>query len=173
MAPIPTQRPERRLHLFCGKIASGKSTLARQIVAQAPGILIAEDHWLSTLYPGQIRALDDYVAAVGRWRSAIESHLIDLLRAGLPVVLDMAANTRATRAWALRVAAAAGAPHTLHWLDIDDATCRQRLRLRNQSGEHPYSVDDAMFERFTARFEPPSNDEGLTTVVVSTPCERR
>ncbi len=168
MDRIPTQPPRRQLHLFCGKIAAGKSTLARQVMVRESGILIAEDHWLSTLYPGQIRSLDEYVAAVGRWRSAIEGHLIDLLRTGLPVVLDMAANTRATRAWALGVAAAAGAPHTLHWLDIDDATCKHRLRIRNRSGEHPYSVDDAMFDRFTARFEPPLPDEGLTIVIVST-----
>ncbi len=167
MVPSPKTTPPGMLHVFCGKIAAGKSTVARLIAARESGILVSEDHWLSTLHPGQVRSLDDYVSAVGRWRNAIRGHLIDLLHAGLPVVLDMAANTRAARAWALGVANAAGSPHTLYWLDVDDAVCRQRLRVRNGSGQHPYHVDDAVFDRFTARFEPPAPDEGLATLVIA------
>lgn len=166
MEPSPTTRPPACLHLFCGKIAAGKSTLARKIAASEAGLLISEDHWLSTLYPDQIRSLDDYMLAVGRWRAAMQGHLIALLKAGQPVVLDMAANTRKAREWAIGVAREAGAPHRLHWLDVDDVTCRQRLRARNSSGEHPYTVDETTFDLFTARFEPPAPDEGLTTVVI-------
>lgn len=38
------------LHLLCGKIASGKSTLAAQLGRTAGTILIAEDDWLDSLY---------------------------------------------------------------------------------------------------------------------------
>lgn len=38
-----------RLHFLCGKIASGKSTLAKQLAKQPRTILLSEDEWLSTL----------------------------------------------------------------------------------------------------------------------------
>lgn len=42
------------LHLMCGKIASGKSTLAKALATEHAAILLSEDHWLSRLYPQQI-----------------------------------------------------------------------------------------------------------------------
>ena len=57
--------------MLCGKIASGKSTLAKRL-ARAPGtVLLSEDQLLSTLYPGEIKTLDDYVRCAGRLREAI------------------------------------------------------------------------------------------------------
>lgn len=45
------------LHLLCGKIASGKSTLASSLATDHAAILLSEDHWLATLYPGQIKTI--------------------------------------------------------------------------------------------------------------------
>lgn len=45
------------LHLLCGKIASGKSTLARSLAAQHSAMLLSEDNWLSKLYPEQIKSM--------------------------------------------------------------------------------------------------------------------
>lgn len=42
------------LHFLCGKIASGKSTLAQQLVRGQQAVLLSEDTWLAVLYPGQI-----------------------------------------------------------------------------------------------------------------------
>ncbi|WP_236528118.1 AAA family ATPase, partial [Pseudomonas syringae] len=39
-----------KLHLLCGKIASGKSTLAKSIATKHSAILLSEDQWLSRLY---------------------------------------------------------------------------------------------------------------------------
>ena len=45
------------LHLLCGKIASGKSTLAKTLATEHAAIVLSEDHWLATLYPGEIRSI--------------------------------------------------------------------------------------------------------------------
>lgn len=42
------------LHLLCGKISSGKSTLAKQLSHEYAAMLLSEDHWLAQLYPGDI-----------------------------------------------------------------------------------------------------------------------
>lgn len=38
------------LHMICGKIAAGKSTLAARLAEADRTVLIAEDDWLGALY---------------------------------------------------------------------------------------------------------------------------
>lgn len=155
---------ETALHLLCGKIGSGKSTLAAQL-AQAPGtILVAQDFWMATLYPDELKNIDDYQRLVPRLRAAMRPHLIALLRAGLSLVLDFPANTIAGRAWLRGIADEAGVGHVLHILQASDELCLARLEKRNALGQHEYQVSRAEFDAFTAHFQPPTPDEGLTIV---------
>lgn len=156
---MPADRPT--LHLLCGKIAAGKSTLAKQL-ADAPGhVLLDQDAWLARLYPGEIASIDDYVRCSGRLRSVVGPHVIALLGAGLSVVLDYPANTISGRAWMRGLFEAAGAAHRLHWLDVADAVCMARLRRRNREGTHDFAPTEADFELFTRHFMPPADDEGF------------
>jgi predicted kinase len=153
------------LHLMCGKIAAGKSTLAAKL-AEAPNtILISEDQLLARLYPGEITALADYVRCAGRLREAIAPHIKALLREGVSVVLDFQSNTLATRAWARTLFEAAGAEHALHHLRLDDDTCKARLHARNAAGTHDYEASDAEFDQFTSYFVEPGEAEGFNVVV--------
>jgi predicted kinase len=153
------------LHLMCGKIAAGKSTLAARI-AEAPGtILLSEDRLLADLYPGEIETLPDYVRCAGRLRAAIAPHIEALLRAGLSVVLDFQANTLATRGWSRSLFEGAGADHQLHYLRMDDETCKARLRARNAAGTHDYAASDADYDLFTSYFVEPGEAEGFHIVV--------
>jgi predicted kinase len=40
------------LHLICGKIAAGKSIKANELATEPSTVLIEQDEWLATLYPG-------------------------------------------------------------------------------------------------------------------------
>jgi len=157
------------LHMLCGKIASGKSTLAARL-ARSPGtVLLSEDRLLSRLYPGEVVTIDDYVRCAGRLREAIGPMIQDLLRAGVSVVLDFQANTPAVRAWMRTLFEGAGARHRLHHLAASDAACKARLRRRNAAGAHEYRVGDAEFELFTSRFVPPDEAEGFDVVAYGDP----
>ena len=46
--------------MICGKIAAGKSTLARRLADAPATILISEDVWLATLYRDEQRTVADY-----------------------------------------------------------------------------------------------------------------
>jgi len=70
-ASVSTSRPV--LHLLCGKIAAGKSTLAH-------------------LFAGEMHDVADYVRCAGKLRNAMTPHLILLLQCGVSVVLDRPAN---------------------------------------------------------------------------------
>ncbi|MDI3293708.1 AAA family ATPase [Janthinobacterium tructae] len=167
MFPTSSTTVSPTLHLVCGKIASGKSTLTSHL-AQAPQtVRISEDNLLAQLYPGQIASLADYVACAARLRAAIAPLALQLLQAGVSVVLDFPANTPASRAWMRELFQQAGTPHVLHYLDVPDDECKARLLQRNASGLHPFSTSDADFDAITRHFVPPAASEGFHVMRVT------
>lgn len=152
------------LHMLCGKIAAGKSTLAAQLAEEASTVLMSEDHFLAKLYPAEIATLDDYVRSAARLRAAIAPHITDLLRRGMSVALDFQANTPAARLWMREIFEAADADHQLHYLEASDALCKRRLAARNASGAHEYQVSEAEYDLFTSYFVPPTAAEGFNII---------
>jgi len=152
------------LHLICGKIASGKSTLTGQLAREPRTVLISEDDWLSRLYPGQISTLGDYVRCTGHLRDALTAHIVALLQADVSVVLDFPANTQASRRWMRSLFEGAGTDHRLHYLDVSDEVCKARLRARNTLGTHAFETSDAQFDLITGYFEEPRPDEGFNLI---------
>jgi predicted kinase len=158
LAPVGT------LHLVCGKIGSGKSTLTCQLAAKSATVRISEDEWLAHLYPDEIHALTDYVRCSSRLRDAMAEHVAALLVAGTSVVLDFPSNTVATRGWARGIFEQAGADHCLHYLDTPEDVCKARLRARNLSGAHPFETTDEEFAQITRHFVAPTTAEGFHVV---------
>jgi uncharacterized protein (TIGR02246 family) len=153
------------LYLVCGKIGAGKSTAARTLAKKAKTVLIAEDDWLSKMYPDEIRTLADYVRCTGRFRMAVAGHIEALLAAGMSVVLDFPANTSSSRQWARSLIDKTGAAHELHFLDVPDEICKARLKERNAAGSHPFQASEEDFERITGYFVPPAPDEGFHIII--------
>jgi len=152
------------LHLVCGKIGSGKSTLAQHLATTPSTVLISEDAWLARLYPGEISEITDYVRCATRLRGALAGHLVALLKAGLSVVLDFPSNTVASRLWARSVFESAGVAHRLHFLDVGDDVCKARLKVRNETGDHPFKTTEAEFEVISRYFEAPAVKEAFEVV---------
>jgi predicted kinase len=153
------------LYLLCGRTASGKSTLARQLATRPSALLITMDDWMSVLYPTENRTIDDFARFSARLRDAMSPHIVDILRHDLSVVLDFPANTLRWREWMRSLITEADVAHELHFLDVPDAICKERLRQRNASGEHPYQVDEATYDQFTRYFVAPTPDERFNVIV--------
>jgi predicted kinase len=149
------------LYLVCGKIGAGKSTLCARLAVEPDTILVSQDRWLKTLYPNELKTIPDMIKYSARLRVVMGPHVSDLLRTGLSVVLDFPANRVDWRRWMLDVAEEAGAPHILHFLDVPDSVCRDRLRARNAGGANEYVVSDSEFEIIVGRFQLPEEGEGL------------
>ena len=153
------------LYLFCGKIAAGKSTFARRLAGRPATLLVSEDHWTSNLFADEMKTIDDYTLYSERIRAAMGPHIVDILKLSLSVALDFPANTKRTRNWMRSLIAQSGVPHELHFLDVADAVCKQRLRQRNEGGEHPFQVSDADYDLFTSYFDPPEPGEGFNVII--------
>jgi predicted kinase len=153
------------LYLLCGKIAAGKSTLARQLATRPATLLITMDHWMSTLYPVENGTIEDFTRLSARLRDAIGPHIVDILRRDLSVVLDFPANTVRWRSWMRSLIDEADVAHELHVLDLPDAVCKERLQQRNTSGEHQYRVDEATYDQFMSYFILPTPDEGFNVIL--------
>lgn len=150
------------LHMICGKIAAGKSTLAVTLGRAPMTVVISEDAWLGALFADEITSGRDYLRYAARLREAMGPHVTQLLNSGLSVVLDFPANTVETRAWMRGILDRTGATHMLHFLDVPDEVCLSRLHARNAQGDHPFAATEAQFHRFSQHFVPPQPEEGFT-----------
>ena len=151
------------LHFICGKPGAGKTTLARDLGRSLPAIVVCEDEWISTLR-FEIRTVEDYRDASGRCRNLIGLLVRDLLRLGISVVLDFAANTVERRAWVRSLFEAVDADHALHWIEASDAECLDNIHRRNDekpAGIYWGPVSDELFHAVTPHIVPPSPEEGF------------
>jgi predicted kinase len=153
------------LHMMCGKIASGKSTLSAQLAREGAAVVIAEDAWLDVLFADQMQSISDYVRCAAKLREVIGPHVVSLLTAGVSVVLDFQANTVQSRDWMRGLLEQSGAADRLHVLDVPDAVCLARLRARNAQGDHPFAATEEQFWHLSKHFAWPSADEGFEIVV--------
>jgi predicted kinase len=151
--------------MLCGKIASGKSTLADALAAVPGTVRIAEDEWLHALYGDEMTTIDDFVRCSARLRAVMGPHVAALLDAGLSVVLDFQANTVEARGWMRGIAREAGAAHRLHVMTTPDEICLARLRARNAAGDHPFAATEAQFHRMSAHYVAPTEAEGFDVVL--------
>lgn len=156
--------PPSVLHMMCGKAGSGKSTIAHSLAQQPQTLLMVEDNWLATLYEQQMATLQDYVRYSARLREVLSEHIVQLLRNGLSVVLDFPMNTPDRRLWTRQLAERAGVDHCLHFIDVSDALCKSRIKLRNEQGDHPFTLSEETFDLLTQYFVPPAEEECLTVI---------
>ncbi|HET7342711.1 MAG TPA: ATP-binding protein [Methylomirabilota bacterium] len=154
-----------KLLFLCGKMASGKSTLARRLAEREDAVLIVQDALLDALFPGEILDVEDFTRCASRLRRALEPHVCALLSRGVSVVLDFPGNTPAQRTWFRGMFERTNAEHELHFVDASDALCKRQLeeRSRGLPPGTPWTTE-AEFEAITVYFQPPGEDERFNVV---------
>jgi predicted kinase len=154
-----------KLIFLCGKMAAGKSTLAKELADRENAVLLVQDELLDHLFPGEITDIPGFVRYSSRLKNAIGPHVCDLLSKGISVVLDFPGNTKAQRLWFRELYERVNAPHELHFVDASDALCKSNLKERSkQLPAGTRWTTDAEFEAITVYFQPPSADEGFNVV---------
>ena len=158
-------KPSVKLMFMCGKMAAGKSTLARDLAERQHAVLLVQDEWLGTLFPGEIGDIPTFFDRSSRLRNVLAPHVCTLLSKGVSVVLDFPANTEEQRAWFREILACADVGHELHFVDAPDALCKRQLKDRSK--DLPAGTrwtTEAEFDAITAYFQPPSKKEDFNIV---------
>lgn len=154
------------LFFLCGKMAAGKSTLAKELAARHNAMLFVQDEWLDTLYPNAVVNVAAYLEYSGRINTMLAPYLVDLLSRGISLVIDFPGNTRNQRAWFRQIIDQAGAAHELHYLDTPDAICKAQLRARSAHlppGTKWTTEED--FDLISSHFRAPADDERFNVVL--------
>ena len=158
-------KPSVKLMFMCGKMAAGKSTLARDLAERHNAVLLVQDAWLGTLFPNEIVDIPAFFDRSSRLRTVLAPHICLLLSKGISVVLDFPANTKEQRAWFREILVCAEVEHELHFIDAPDALCKRQLRDRSRDlAAGTRWTTDAEFDAITAYFQPPSEEERFNIV---------
>jgi predicted kinase len=154
-----------KLIFFCGKMAAGKSTLARDLAVRENAVLLVQDDFLDALFPGEITDIAGFMRCSSRLQNALTPHVCALFSKGISVVLDFPGNTKTQRAWFRELIERANVDHELHFVDASDALCKRQLRNRSEGlpAGTPWTRD-ADFEAINAYFQPPTEDERFNIV---------
>lgn len=154
-----------KLVFLCGKMAAGKSTLARQLAKREDAVLLNQDEMLDTLFPNLIVNVASYLEYAGRVNRMVAPHVTAILSKGVSVVLDFPANTRNQRAWFRGIIDGAGVGHELHFLDTPEAISKAQLKARSAHlppGTKWTTEED--FELIASHFVAPSDDEAFNVI---------
>lgn len=151
------------VHLLCGLVGAGKSTHARHLETDLPGVRFSLDEWMLRLY-----ALPYDDPAYGKLAELCKAMIFDTARGplglGVPIILDWNHWSRERRRVSASWARECGDDVILHHVDTPIDVVVQRLRSRDEAHAHRISAADA--RRFVTIFEPPSAEEGIEIVRV-------
>jgi predicted kinase len=161
---VTSATPRPIVHLMCGLVAGGKTTLAQQLAEELPALRFSRDEWMIRLYG---HSYDDprYVERLEPCTELMWDVAVQALRLGVNVILDWNHWSRLRRTYALDRARAAGFDAVVHFLDvrIDTAIRRAHHRL-STAPAHAHRVDEAGVRHFATIFERPADDEGLQII---------
>jgi predicted kinase len=156
---------QTQLYFLCGKMAAGKSTLAKDLAQRENAILLIQDELLTKLFPDEILDIPGYVKYSSRLKDALASHICALLSRGISVVLDFPGNTKNQRSWFRELFERANVGHQLHFIDATDELCKCQLKERSKNlPDGSAFTTDAEFEAITKYFQAPSEDEGFNVI---------
>jgi predicted kinase len=147
------------VHMLCGFICSGKTTLARKLEKESKAIIFCPDEWMVQLF-GQEHSDQCGITYVPAVRALMSRTYEKLLKLEIDVILDDGFWRKADRNNMRKRAAELGAQSKLYFLACPKDILMQRLQKRNAERK-PDSlvVSEAKFEVSWKYFEPPGADE--------------
>jgi predicted kinase len=145
------------VHLVCGFLGSGKTTLAKALTTREAAIRFSVDEWYLRLFAqGPTYELDH--GALKRLLDVLNDLWPEVARAGSNVVLDFGFWSRALRDDVRRRAHDVGAAARLHWLQCRDDVAVARCLARNGQADS-FLISEQGYYELKPYFEPPQGDE--------------
>lgn len=147
--------------LICGRLCSGKSTYAGKLRKEQKAVILSVDEvMLAILDPYLGERHDEYAY---RTQKFLFDKSLDLIEAGVNVILDWGFWKKSARAAAAEFYKSRNIECEFHYLDISDEVWKQRIEKRNNlvssGSSDAYFVDENLAEKFESLFEKPDRNE--------------
>jgi len=150
-----------KIVFLCGKICSGKTTLARRLLAEGGAVLLSCDEVADMIFHKDLGERHDSVMEdVKRY---LHKKAADVLAAGCDVILDWGFWKSAERAALKKQYDLPGVEQVWYYIDVEDSRWLRNIEMRNAdvlAGKSTdYFVDEGLKRKLLANFEPPTPEE--------------
>ena len=139
------------VHLLCGYMGFGKSTIARRLAAQYGAVILNDDEFMRELF-GRDLPEPEFGAA----------H--DKVSAGGNVIFDRGFWSRKSRADAVERIRHFCDSIQFHQIECDMETAKQRVLNRSKTDADALYIDESTFDELARFYEPISPDEKLDVI---------
>ena len=150
-----------KVYILCGKIASGKTTYARELKEKQKAIILSCDDLLLTLFDGCLGDKHDDI--VKRCSAFFNSQAEELIKIGIDVILDFGYWTKSERTAARDYFKTKNIETQLVYFKIPEEQRFDRLRKRNESlsnaTKRVYIIEEELREHLDLKFQEPSPEE--------------
>ena len=151
----------RKAYLLCGRLCSGKTTYARDLIRGEPGVLLSVDEIMLALYGTDAGEAHDVLTA--RLQAYLFEKAAEILDCGNSVVLDWGFWTKRSREEARQFFKARRYPTEMIYLDPPEEVRERWITARNAAiaagTEAAYPVDEGLADKMEALFEEPDFSE--------------
>lgn len=148
------------LHMMVGLPGSGKTTEAKRLEQLYHALRLTPDEWQYCLFGHDIGD-QEHDARHTRVEELMWNVAVQVLKAGVDVILDFGFWTKSERDAFRRKAHAFGAASRIHYMGVPKDVIWERLSIRNQTaGENAvFYVGRKEFDEWSGLFEIPSKEE--------------
>lgn len=147
--------------MICGRICSGKTTLARALCARGGAVLLSCDEIADVVFDKNLGDKHDEVMA--KVTEYLHRKAKDILLAGCDVILDWGFWKKEARQRVRERYAAMGIEQLWYFVDVSDEKWEEHIQKRNAEvlagTSSDYFVDEGLRAKLLANFEKPGPDE--------------
>jgi predicted kinase len=152
-------------HLIHGYLGAGKTTFAKRLERELPGVRFSHDEWMARLF-GEDSPAELFQVRRERVWDLMATQWTRCLELGLDVVLDLGFWARAERDAVRAQVTALGAGYRLYALACPEDQAWARIETRNRDLAGSLLITRNTFEALKSRFESLSDDETCVRVDV-------
>ena len=147
--------------LICGKICSGKTTYAKNIMKRNKAVLLSVDEITLSLFGQHLGDKHDEIA--DKAEKYLYKKSVEIISLDINVILDWGFWKKSQRRYAKEFFSNLGIEIEWHYIDVDNKTWGKYVQKRNNDIEkcleNNYFIDENITKKFWNIFEEPQKDE--------------